>query len=288
MRSSANIRALVLFALCGWNAVLEAVAQAEEGNLLAVTKDVANDTAVNAASSFSVQSYPGGPSADEIGAQCETLRRTWHAKWLVGHDCEPWQPPCEVVVHRHRSSYQQAVGRAGAATSGSSLVRRTQEQKVSRRIDLLIAADNELPALAHELVHVILADVFPDGFPPLWVDEGLAMLSDTPVKQNRHWRDCHQAVKVGTALPLRELLHLDRPPSPAQFPAVYGQSLSLARFFAQRGRPEQMLAFVHHAHRAGYVAALKEIYDLDGFHELETAWRRFVRTESEGSRVSQR
>jgi len=278
----------VLLALCGWFPVLEAVAKADEETSHDVTKDVANHAAAGAGSSFAVQTFPGGPSAEDVGAHCEALRRKWHAKWLVGQDCAQWQPPCEIVVHRHRSSYQQAVGRAGAATSGSSLVRRTQEQQVSRRIDLLVAADNVLPALPHELVHVILADIFPDGFPPLWVDEGLAMLSDTSAKQNRHWRDCHHAVNVGTALPLRELLHLDRPPSPAQFPAVYGQSLSLARFFAQRGQPEQMLAFVHHARRAGYVEALKEIYDLDGFHELETAWRRFVRAEAEASRVSLR
>lgn len=239
-----------------------------------------------AVSDFAVQTFQGGPAADEVLARCESMRRTWRETWLRSDDSTNWQHPCEIVVHRHRTGYVRAVGRAGATTLGSSLVRRTKGQPVVRRIDLLATAENDLPALAHELAHILLSDVFPEGSPPLWIDEGLATLFDSPSKQQQHWRDCHRVLDMGTALPLLDLLQMDRPPSPGQFPAVYGQSLSLARFLIQRRSPDQLIAFVHHARRAGYADALREIYDLESIDELEVAWRRFVRSDAAGPSVS--
>ncbi|MFO0906450.1 MAG: hypothetical protein U0939_25825 [Pirellulales bacterium] len=167
-----------------------------------------------------------------VATQCETIRNSWNKRWLSGKHAPKWKSPCEIVIHVQRQSYLSAVGRAGGSTLGSSLVRRHQDGTVTRRIDLLTTENGELPALAHELVHVILADHFSEGTPPLWIDEGLAMLLDTPQKQALHLRDCRMAIESGTMLPLQDLLQLDRPTSPAQFPAVYGQSLTLTRFSA--------------------------------------------------------
>lgn len=225
---------------------------------------------------FAVQSYRGGPDHAEVASKCRSLRREWSKHWLSGRLTTRWTTPCEIVVHADRQSYLASVGRAGGATLGSSLVRRNSDGTVTRRIDLLPAAGGELTALAHELVHVILADHFPDGPPPLWLDEGLAMLLDTPQKQARHWRDCHEAIEIGEALPLPQLLLLDRPPAPRQFPAVYGQSLALTRFLMEKGAPETLLAFVHHAQEKGYVNALETHYGIRGWENLERRWRAFV------------
>jgi hypothetical protein len=159
---------------------------------------------------------------------------------------------------------------------GSSLVRRESDGKVTRRIDLLPSPDGELTALAHELVHVILADHFPDGPPPLWIDEGLAMLLDAPHKQSRHWRDCGLAIETGTMLPLQHLLQLDRPTSPTQFPAVYGQSLTLTKFLAERDDPGKLLTFVNHSLAKGYADALQTIYGIRDWEVLDREWREFV------------
>lgn len=218
-----------------------------------------------------------------VATKCETIRNTWHNRWLSGQPVPKWKSPCEIVIHAHRQSYLSAVGRAGGSTLGSSLVRRHQDGSVTRRIDLLTTENGELPALAHELVHVILSDYFPEGTPPLWIDEGLAMLLDTPRKQALHLRDCSVAIESGTMLPLQHLLHLDRPTSPAQFPAVYGQSLTLTRFFTQRAAPEKLLEFVRHSQAKGYDDALRVVYEIRGFDELEREWRSFVRSELNNS-----
>lgn len=271
------IRQWCVFTIVGWGC-----------GCVALYQETGRASDVDPVSDFVVQTFQGGPTADEVLKRCESMRRTWSETWLRSDDSTDWQHPCEIIVHRHRGGYERAVGRSGATTLGSSLVRRTKGQPVVRRIDLLATADNDLPALAHELAHILLSDVFPDGIPPLWIDEGLAMLFDSPTKQQLHWRDCLRVLDTGTALPLRDLLHLDRPPSPGQFPAVYGQSLSLARFLIQRRSPDQLFAFVHHARRAGYADALREIYDLESIDELEMAWRRFVRSEAAGPNVSMR
>jgi hypothetical protein len=129
----------------------------------------------------------------------------------------------------------------------------------------------------------MLADHFPAGT-PLWIDEGLALLSDTPQKQAMHWRDCGIAIQSGTMLPLQRLMELDRPTSPAQFPAVYGQSLTLTRFLAVKDDPEKILEFVRHARKSGYVDALQTIYGIRGWEELEREWRAYIRSQADVSR----
>jgi hypothetical protein len=235
--------------------------------------------ATEARAVFSVRSHRGGPAGEVVAAKCASLRSAWHERWMSGQPVATWESPCEVVIHAHRQSYLSAVGRAGGSTLGSSLVRRQHDGSVTRRIDLLTTENGDLPALAHELTHVILADQFPHGSPPLWIDEGLAMLLDSPRKQSLHLRDCGMAIQSGTRLPLKELLHLDRPTSPAQFPAVYGQSLMLTRFFTSRAAPEKLLEFVRHSQSKGYDDALRAVYGIRSWDELELEWRSFVHSE---------
>lgn len=229
---------------------------------------------------FVVRSYRGGPDQTDVATKCRMLRQEWSKQWLSGRSAKTWTTPCEIVVHAHRQSYLASVGRAGVVTVGSSLVRRNSDGSVTRRIDLLPANDGELTALAHELVHVILADHFPDGLPPLWIDEGLAMLMDAPQKQARHWRDCDTAMQTGQFLPLQQLVSLDRSPSSGRFPALYGQSLALTRFLTEKGEPETLLAFVIHAGEHGYPAALQIYYGIRSWEDFESQWRAFMASRS--------
>lgn len=231
---------------------------------------------------FLIHTYRGGPEKARMVAQCHAIRNDWNRQWTGGSSSVRWTTPCEVVIHHHRQSYLAAVGRGGSNTSGSSLVRRERDGSTTRRIDLLPTINGECTALAHELVHVMLADHFPAGT-PLWIDEGLALLCDTPQKQSMHWRDCGIAIQTGTMLPLQLLMELDRPTSPAQFPAVYGQSLTLTRFLASKDSPVKMLEFVRHAQKKGHLDALRMIYGIGGWDELEREWRAFIGSEADAS-----
>lgn len=226
--------------------------------------------------SFQVRSVPGGPAAEDVLKHCERLRSELQRLGLGGETQEPWRPRCEVVVHATRGSYLHAVGRGGGQTSGSSLIRFDQGRVRTRRIDLLMDKQTDLPALPHELTHVVLADRFRGKQPPRWLDEGIATMADSLEKKKLHHRDCQQALRTGTALRLIDVLRLEQFTSAQQVPAFYGQSLSLVHFLSAKDGPGRVVDFVAAAIHQGYDRALKTYYGIDSVATLEQEWREFA------------
>lgn len=226
--------------------------------------------------SFIIHSFRGGPPADDVARQCQSVREQIHAKWLGNSSMESWQPCCEVVVHATKESYVHSVGRGGTQTSGSSLIRFGEGKITRRRLDLLVDQYGRLPALHHELTHVVLADRFAGKLPPRWADEGIATLADSTTKQLLHQRDCLAALKNGTSIRMVDLLRLEEFTSHHQVPAFYGQSLSLIRFLAHYGEPLLLVPFLEQADTHGYDRALREMYDIDGVSHLEKLWRDYA------------
>jgi hypothetical protein len=128
-------------------------------------------------------------------------------------------------------------------------------------------------ALAHELTHVVLADRFAGRQPPRWADEGIALLADSAEKQRLHERDCQCALRRGDAIPLVELLQLERCSSCAQVAAFYGQSRSLVAFLVRLGTPVQFVDFVERAMTQGHDSALRQTYGIESVAQLDRRWR---------------
>lgn len=212
----------------------------------------------------------------EVLQLCELTRQELVRAWCEDRKSQPWSPKCEINLHASRGSYVQTVGAIGAQTLGSSRIRLQNEQVSLRRIDLLVSPGGELPALPHELTHIVLADCFGGRQPPHWLDEGAAMLADTQHKQSLHQRDCRHALRQGTCLPLSELLRLEQFTSPLQMPAFYGQSASLLRFFCERGDLLKVTRFSLDAVSRGYDQALREHYGIAGVVELDQQWKGFA------------
>jgi len=218
----------------------------------------------------------------------EALRAKLAEKWL-GEDFlagEPWRPKCDVILHTSQASYLQAAP-GGQQTVGSSLVEAERGRIITRRID--ICADRAgwfANALGHELTHVVLADVFPNGNVPHWADEGMAVMADPAEKQNAHFRDLRIAQGSRSTLRVVELMSLAGYPRPEQQAAFYGQSASIVRYLVERDSPERFVNFVRSATRRGYEQALREDYQIDGLRELETRWARYVQREATRSIVA--
>ncbi len=237
----------------------------------------ATSLAQSESANFSVRHLGPRPSAKAIANECEQIRASLHLRLLGKESAPAWQPKCMVVLHATRPSYLQAVGPGGGQTVGSSLVRSNVGSVVERRIDLLVEDhDKGLAALPHEMVHVLLGEVFPDAPVPHWAEEGLATLEDSADKRRRHLRDLHHAYLTDSMFPLNSLFAENTYPTGHQRAVFYGQSMSVVDFLRQQGEPHGFLHFVQESKRNGYDRALATVYGIQNVRELEARWRRHV------------
>ncbi len=171
-------------------------------------------------------------------------------------------------------------------TLGSSLVRPESGTVKSRRIDLRIDVPNYLQeVLAHELTHVLLADLFREGPPPLWYDEGMALLADSPSKQSLHLRDLHNGLNQRATFSLSVLMRAKSYPSPEKVGVFYGQCASVARCLCHIGPPEKIHHFARRTGQVGVNLALHETYGINGIAALEKIWREGLSSQARISRT---
>jgi hypothetical protein len=232
-------------------------------------------TALHTTQSFVVRSGSRSVDATALAQHAEGMRKSLAGLWLgEKQNSSGWTPRCEIVVHANRHSYLKATGAAGAATSGSTLVRFSQGKVASRRIDLLAdRADRPFETIAHELVHAIFAERFPNVPPPRWAEEGAALLADTQTKRSAHEHDFKQALRSGTAFRVADLVRMNDYPPPTRFAAFYGQSLVLVDFLTQLGEPGDFVRFVDRAIESGHDEALSEVYQISSASQLEQLWK---------------
>lgn len=186
-----------------------------------------------------------------------------------------WSPPCVVHVHGDRASFARAVPGAPVASGGATSIEFVGDTISLRRIDVVDDPDGGVPpALAHELVHVVLADRFTSAPPPRWADEGLATLFDQPAKQRGHDADFRAAADRGQDWGVADLMGLELDPADAARQRVfYGQSASLVRWLLARRDGPTLLRFLEDAAQRGPVRALAAHYDIDSPAALEREWR---------------
>jgi hypothetical protein len=235
--------------------------------------------------SFRVVGAASPEDAVRLAEDCERLRTRFASEWLDANADKtkdgfaPWRPRCDVVVHEAESGYLRAVGVAGRRTRGSSLVQFQGADISARRIDLLRTTDGSATnALPHEMVHLVLADRFGDTPPPRWAEEGIAVLADPPAKRAGHDRDLLAAHSRGRLPRIASLLASQEYPANNDRAAFYGQSARLVRLLLGQGPPRELCQFIDAARSDGTEAALRGVYNLNGFAELERLWQAELRT----------
>ncbi len=270
---------LVLLALTGW---LPALGNAAEIDCCsqqpACVAKTSGSWKICESANFRFCCKGSATAGQQTVLDAEALKAQLADKWLGGAAAtvSPWAPKCDVILHTTLASYLRAVP-GGEQTAGSSLIQPDRGKIVTRRID--VRADKPgwfSAALAHELTHVILADVFPGGRVPHWADEGMAVLADPISKQRAHLDDLHYAQSTRSTLRVVELLSLNGYPQPHQQATFYGQSASIVRFLLDRDSPAQFVKFVKFAENQGYEAALREHYRINGVHDLERRWAAYA------------
>lgn len=219
-----------------------------------------------------------GVSAEEAAAivrHAEQVRSRAFEALLGERSPRPWSPRCEIHVHRTPAAFSVAVGGPADVAQGATSIEFAADTVSLRRIDVLAGNDSPVPpALAHELVHVVLADRFVAGPPPRWADEGLAVLFDTVDRQEDHDRDFRSARRLGLAWSAGDLVALEEYPEGAGRQRVfYGQSAGLVRWLIARRDGPTFIRFLEQSAQDGLAAALDRHYGLHSIADLELAWK---------------
>jgi hypothetical protein len=110
---------------------------------------------------------------------------------------------------------------------------------------------------------------------PVWADEGIAVLTETPEKKRAHARNLERLRRRGGNLySARELMSMTQYPSPEQLGQFYAQSVDLVEFLVERKGTATFLEFVAAAQRTGYDTELKRVYGFSSLSDLDTEWSR--------------
>jgi hypothetical protein len=231
--------------------------------------------------SFRVCSFTSPEEANQVARRCENLRTELAEVYGLESHKTKWQPRCEVYLLCNKQKYGAVVGRAAMETLGSTLVTPETGLIKVRRIDLRTDVVGYLQeVLPHEMTHVLIADQFREGPPPLWYDEGLALLADSPSKHAAHVIDLRNGLNRGIAFSLEELMTTKQYPTPNRVSVFYGQCASLAQFLANYQGAAKVHAFARQSQAVGVNLALKETYGIRGVSELEQMWLKSLETQA--------
>jgi hypothetical protein len=223
--------------------------------------------------------------AARVAAAAEAARRDQLKRWSKQPARAGWQPPCELYLYPTAKHYATMTGQPedspGFSTMGMNAGRIT-----SRRINL--RADH--PALVqavlpHEITHVILADHFTERQIPRWADEGLAVLSEPVDEQQRRAADLVKPLADNRLFAVDVLMNMDYPDE-RYWNLYYAQSVSLTRFLVESGSPAQMIQFLQESQRDGYETALRRVYKIEGFADLQRRWVVYARSNAQAQGVA--
>lgn len=213
--------------------------------------------------------------AEEIAAFAERTRDEVFRRLLGIERPGRWTARCAIHVHATPDSFADAVGMPPVGSRGATSIDFAADAVASRRIDVMGDGHDVIPdALAHEIVHVVLADHFVHAPPPRWADEGLAVLFDGSEKQCGHQEDFRAAVGQSLTFSAADLLALEELPIGTRRQQVfYGQSAALVRWLINRRDAATLIRFLDDLEALGLDAALTQHYDLDSIASLESAWK---------------
>ena len=212
--------------------------------------------------------------AEAIVRHAEQVRERAFETLLGASAPSPWTVRCEIHLHATEESFAEAVGGPPDGARGATAIEFAEAGICVRRIDLMDDDPATVPdALAHELVHVILADHFTTAPPPRWADEGLAVLFDDEAKQAGHARDFAAARRAGMTWSASHLLAMEEyPREPHRQRVFYGQSAALVRWLIDQRGAATLLSFLDDAAAIGEGAALERHYGFSTVAALERAW----------------
>jgi hypothetical protein len=220
--------------------------------------------------------HADGRMAESVAQAAESVRAAQAKRWGSVALERPWTTArCEIYVYPDGKSFAKATGQP-EDSPGFSTMESDRKQITSRKV-LLHADQPKLLAaiLPHEVTHVVVADLFIVQQIPRWADEGIAVLAEPDTEQTLRADDLRESLASGQVFDLSQLMSTDTPEA-KDWSLYYAQSVSLTRFLVEQGTPEQLIQFVRESGRKGTEAALRDVYHIGGFADLQKRWQGFA------------
>lgn len=192
--------------------------------------------------------------ASQVAEKAEQCRYELAVEWLGSPLPGNWSSPCEIRC-------KQAKGSGGATTfsfvdgevNGWKMVVQGSESDILNDV------------IPHEVNHTIFASHFRRPL-PRWLDEGAAMLSETPNGVKLYVESLDRPRSFAKTLKLMDY------PQDSTVGALYGQSYLMAKFLVERRDKPTYVEFVNDSHVSGYDHAFRENYGFQDTADAERQW----------------
>jgi hypothetical protein len=234
--------------------------------------------------SFRVMHFDAA-AARRVVNLAEAARLGLIRRWTGTRQPSAWRPRCDLYLYPTNKLLVYMTGGRRKAGSARAVPSRLYRGRVlARRINLALDDRRVLTAtLPHELTHIIIRDLVQK--PPLWANEGIAISSE-PVRDQRLYSALlARHLRRGPLYPVKTVMTAHRYPERRYVHLFYAQSASLVRYLRSLGRRDEpavqrnarLLRFLNSASKVGVEAALRQVYAIGGYPDLQRRWLAFAR-----------
>lgn len=217
--------------------------------------------------------------AEEVAQLSERARTSSQNHWFRDEASPDWEPKCHMYLYPTGQEYSMATNVGPESPGHSSVVNNSGQ--IQRREVHLRADDPTMKyaVLPHEVTHVVLAGRFGTHSLPRWADEGMAVLTEPVDKQDAHLANLARTHVMGRAYTCGQVMTMAQYPPGDRMRDFYAHSVGICRCLVERHGHEKLVQFLRLSLDTGnYEQALKQIYGMNSFAELEREFRGFVGT----------
>lgn len=213
--------------------------------------------------------------ATRLAGLCEKSRLAIRQRWLGEFGQQTWTIKCDVYLYPTKQEFQQKT-RYPADSWGFADLEIGQGQVWMRRLDMRSDVESRLTAVAiHELTHVVLADRFAHRQIPRWADEGIALNSEPPQRQQDMRRWLAGEIRQGRGFTLTQLMAMQQYPADKHLGDLfYAQSGSLIEFLLRQNSDseEGVMRLVESSQHQGLDKPLQGV----SLARLESEWKAWL------------
>jgi hypothetical protein len=232
----------------------------------------------NESESFRIFHF-GYPEVEEVASTAEKERAAQIVKWGGLASAAPWNPRCSVYLF---PTQQQLIASTGVRLAGQSHAVAAQLRKAVLAREIKVSVDDPhllTRVLPHEIAHILLRELVRRRSTPLWAEEGIAGLAEGKEWREQRLAAFRSAFSTGNLFAVKALMTATLYPTSSSLTEIfYAQSNALVRYFLAKGTRPMLLGLIEVAGAGPIEDALRRIYGLNGFAELEEEFTVFGST----------